>query len=87
MIVIFLHGPPASGKYTVGKALGALLGVPLFHNLAPEFPILCTTIERVVYKIGASSGVLAPASAYLERLALPRYFHWRVNDLRPLLAA
>jgi AAA domain len=32
MIVIFLHGPPASGKYTVGKALSALLGVPLFHN-------------------------------------------------------
>jgi hypothetical protein len=32
MIVIFLHGPPASGKYTVGMALSALLGVPLFHN-------------------------------------------------------
>jgi hypothetical protein len=31
-IVIFLHGPAASGKYTVGKALSALLGVPLFHN-------------------------------------------------------
>jgi hypothetical protein len=32
MIVMFLHGPPASGKHTVGKALSALLGVPLFHN-------------------------------------------------------
>jgi hypothetical protein len=32
MMVIFLHGPPASGKHTVGKALSALLGVPLFHN-------------------------------------------------------
>jgi hypothetical protein len=32
MIVIFLHGPPASGKYTVAKALSALFGVPLFHN-------------------------------------------------------
>jgi hypothetical protein len=31
-MVIFLHGPPASGKYTVGGALSALLGVPLFHN-------------------------------------------------------
>jgi hypothetical protein len=31
-MVIFLHGPPASGKYTVGRALSVLLGVPLFHN-------------------------------------------------------
>lgn len=32
MIVIFLHGPPAAGKHTVGEKLSALLNLPLFHN-------------------------------------------------------
>ncbi len=32
MFVVFLHGPVASGKYTVGKALSAATGLPLFHN-------------------------------------------------------
>lgn len=30
--VIFLHGPPAAGKYTVGKELSSLTGITLFHN-------------------------------------------------------
>ena len=32
MHVIFLHGAPASGKYTVGVKLSRLTGIPLFHN-------------------------------------------------------
>ncbi len=32
MQVAFLHGPAASGKHTVGKALSRLTGLPLFHN-------------------------------------------------------
>jgi hypothetical protein len=32
MFVVFLHGPAASGKYTIGKALSTRLGIPLFHN-------------------------------------------------------
>lgn len=32
MHVIFLHGPPAAGKYTIGLALSESSGVPLFHN-------------------------------------------------------
>lgn len=32
MIVVFIHGPAASGKYTIGKALSASMGWPLFHN-------------------------------------------------------
>lgn len=32
MIVVFLHGPPAAGKHTVGSLLAQRLDVPLFHN-------------------------------------------------------
>ncbi|HEX2061110.1 MAG TPA: shikimate kinase, partial [Thermoanaerobaculia bacterium] len=32
MHVIFLHGPPASGKYTIGVRLSELTRLPLFHN-------------------------------------------------------
>lgn len=32
MFVVFLHGPPAAGKHTVGRALSERLGIPLFHN-------------------------------------------------------
>jgi chloramphenicol 3-O-phosphotransferase len=31
-MLIFLHGPAASGKLTVARALAALTGLPLFHN-------------------------------------------------------
>lgn len=30
--VIFLHGPPAAGKRTIGALLAARTGLPLFHN-------------------------------------------------------
>lgn len=32
MKLIFLHGPPASGKYTIAVALGAKLKCGVFHN-------------------------------------------------------
>ena len=32
MRLIFIHGPAASGKYTVGKALQEITGFKLFHN-------------------------------------------------------
>ena len=32
MELIFVHGGPAAGKYTVGRILAERLGVPLFHN-------------------------------------------------------
>jgi hypothetical protein len=32
MYVVFIHGPFAAGKHTVGKELSTLLGTPLFHN-------------------------------------------------------
>ena len=32
MKLIFLHGPPASGKFTIARALQASHGVLNFHN-------------------------------------------------------
>ena len=32
MYVVFIHGPFAAGKHTVGMQLSSLLGIPLFHN-------------------------------------------------------
>jgi hypothetical protein len=32
MILVFLHGDPATGKYTVGRELAALTGYELYHN-------------------------------------------------------
>lgn len=32
MKVIFIHGPAAAGKFTVGSKLADLTGLPLFHN-------------------------------------------------------
>lgn len=32
MRLLFLHGPPASGKYTIGRALAARTGWELYHN-------------------------------------------------------
>ena len=30
--VLFIHGPAAAGKHTVGSRLAELSGLPLFHN-------------------------------------------------------
>ncbi len=32
MLLVFLHGPAAAGKYTVAKELAALTGFELYHN-------------------------------------------------------
>jgi hypothetical protein len=32
LFVVFIHGPAASGKHTIGNLVSEQLGVPLFHN-------------------------------------------------------
>ncbi len=32
MYVVFIHGPPAAGKHTIGLLLSERLNIPLFHN-------------------------------------------------------
>jgi len=69
MHVVFLHGPPAVGKHTVGVRLAATTGLPLFHNhLAvdvaaslfafgtPGFNRMRATIWRAAFAEAAAGG-------------------------------
>jgi hypothetical protein len=53
MKLIFIFGPPASGKLTVGRALAALTGFALFHNhlivdpVASVFPFASERFVRL----------------------------------------
>lgn len=41
MRVVFLHGPAASGKHTIGTLVAHQLGIPLFHNHLAVDAALC----------------------------------------------
>lgn len=49
--VFFLHGPAASGKYTIGSLLSSMLGMPLFHNH------LVVDAARTLFDFGTSEFV------------------------------
>ncbi len=57
MKLVFLYGPPASGKLTVAKELAKLTGYKLFHNhltadlVAPLFPFGTKEYSELVHKI------------------------------------
>jgi hypothetical protein len=68
MHVVFLYGPAASGKYTVGIELAALTGLPLFHNHyavdaakalfafgTPGFNNLRATVWRAAFREAAAA--------------------------------
>lgn len=60
MDLIFIHGPPAAGKLTVGKALAALTGYPLFHNH------LVVNAVAAVFPFGSGSFVRLRQDFWLE---------------------
>lgn len=41
MFVVFIYGPVAVGKHTVGQALSNVIGLPLFHNHLAVDTALC----------------------------------------------
>jgi hypothetical protein len=49
MHVVFIHGPCAAGKHTIGAQLSALTGLPLFHNH------LAVDAAMAVFPFGTSS--------------------------------
>jgi hypothetical protein len=69
MQLIFIHGPAASGKLTIGRELERLTGIPLFHNHLvvdalleklsfgePEFVRLREAMWMAMFETTASSG-------------------------------
>jgi hypothetical protein len=69
MKLIFIHGPAASGKLTVGRELSALTGIELFHNHLvvdalleklrfgdPEFVALREAMWMAVFENAARAG-------------------------------
>ena len=45
--VVFIHGPVASGKHTIGSLLSSRTGLPLFHNH------LCVDLARTLFEFGS----------------------------------
>ena len=51
MIVVFMHGPAAAGKYTIGRELSERIGLPLFHNH------LTVDLVRALFEFGSEDFV------------------------------
>ena len=49
MYVIFIHGPAAAGKHTIGSLLSERLNVPLFHNH------LTVDLVKTLFEFGSPS--------------------------------
>ncbi|MCB1691249.1 MAG: hypothetical protein KDI19_00715 [Pseudomonadales bacterium] len=49
MIVVFIYGPAAAGKYTIGSLLSDRTGLPLFHNH------LAVDAAKVLFEFGSAS--------------------------------
>ena len=68
--LIYIYGPPASGKLTVATRLSELTGIPLFHNHltvnavlpvfafgSPPFIEAVRAMRRVVFQAAARAGI------------------------------
>ena len=60
MDLVFLHGPAAVGKLTVGRALAARTGLPLFHNHLIVDPV------HAVFEFGSPSFVRLREACWLS---------------------
>lgn len=77
MRVIFLHGPAASGKHTIGKLLAERTGLPLFHNH------LAVDLALTMFPFGSPGFVRLRAqlwrAAFEEAVAAQRSFIFTFN--------
>lgn len=63
MLVIFIYGPAASGKHTIGSLLGARLGLPLFHNH------LTVDLVSTLFEFGSDAFINLRANIWLQSFA------------------
>lgn len=64
LFVVFLHGPAASGKHTIGARLAARAGLPLFHNH------LAVDAALALFPFGSPGFVALRAAIWREAFAL-----------------
>ncbi len=60
MDVLFLHGPAASGKYTIGSLLSTMLDLPLFHNH------LIVDAVKVLFEFGSAPFIALREAMWLS---------------------
>lgn len=63
MEIVFLYGPAAAGKLTVGRELSSLTGLPLFHNH------LVVDAVGAVFPFGSEPFIRLRESFWLETFA------------------
>jgi hypothetical protein len=77
MRVVFIHGPVASGKHTIGKLLAGRTGLPLFHNH------LAVDLALTMFPFGSPGFVRLRAqlwrAAFREATAAKRSFIFTFN--------
>ena len=73
MILVFVHGPAAAGKLTIGRELSRLMGIPLFHN------------HLVVDAVGAVFPFGTPEFVRLRHEWWLQMFQAAANDDRSLI--
>jgi predicted kinase len=69
-VLVYIYGPPASGKLTIAGLLSELTGIPLFHNhltvnaLRPVFPFGSPAfmaanrkVREAVFDVAAGAGI------------------------------
>ena len=63
MHVVFIHGPAAAGKHTVGTHLSATTGLPLFHNH------LAVDAARALFAFGSAPFIALRAAIWRDAFA------------------
>ena len=59
MRVVFIHGPAASGKHTIGSLLSTRTGLPLFHNH------LAVDLAKTLFEFGSEGFTQLRAKVWL----------------------
>lgn len=100
MKFVLLHGPPASGKFTIGRAVAAQTGFRFFHNHlvvdallavfefgSPPFIALRERIWRDVFTEAVGSGISGLVFTFTpEQTVAQEFVDWIFGDL-PRLGA
>jgi hypothetical protein len=95
MKLVILHGPPASGKFTVGAELARLTGYRFFHNHlvvdtllavfefgSPPFVKLRESIWREIFLTAAAAGTKGMIFTFTpENSVRPEFIRWLFEEL------